>query len=302
LPSAQPQQASAPPGHNLPTETAQATANSAEAPDALNPAERVFVVAANLDITAPASGQECSLTAGDVVMRLSDTPDGNQNVTASIQSSKQGDCVTGQTVAIGVQDLQEMHNQFREQLDSGLKTLADKGGIGGLPKPPDTATTVGEVPPPTPDAGAADQLEALQVQADQTEYEVAEQVQNSGDLKTALALFQVLAEKPGCVQAQAQVSAQQVTRLIADANSSGCCVSGTVARPGRGVGILNGRPYPAAHTADTPRAGQAMRSTRASALMRARRTGSLPANSLRSKPAPSKPAAPPTPPRAPVPK
>ena len=122
------------------------------------------MVASNLDVTAPASGQECSLTAGDVVMRLSDTPDNNQNVTASVQSSKQGDCAAGQTVAIGVQDLQEMHNQFREQLDSGLKTLADKAGTGGLPKAPDTATTSGRSSAagarlggsgPTPGAAAA---------------------------------------------------------------------------------------------------------------------------------------------------
>jgi hypothetical protein len=150
----------------------QAAPSSDQVPDALNPGERVFVVATTLDVTVPASGQECSLTPGDVVMRLSDTPDANQNVTASVQSSKQADCATGQTVAIGVQDLQEMHNQFREQLDAGLKTLADKGGTGGLPKAPDTATTGGEVPAPTPDPGVADQLQAQQQQADQTETQV----------------------------------------------------------------------------------------------------------------------------------
>jgi hypothetical protein len=155
----------------------QAAPSSVQVPDALNPAERVFVVASNLDVTATASGQECSLTPGDVVMRLSDTPDNNQNVAASVQSSKKGDCATGQTVAVGVQDLQEMHNQFREQLDSGLKTLADKGGTGGLPKAPDTATTNGEVPPPTPDSGAADQLQGQQQQADQTEAQAAQNYQ-----------------------------------------------------------------------------------------------------------------------------
>jgi hypothetical protein len=155
----------------------QAAPSSDQVPDALNPAERVFVVATNLDVTVPDSAQECSLTPGDVLMRLSDTPDDNQNVTASVQSSKAGDCPTGQTVVIGVQDLQEMHNQFRAQLDSGLKTLADKGGTGGLPKPPDTATTNGEVPPPAPDSAAADQLQAQQQQADQTEAQAAQNYQ-----------------------------------------------------------------------------------------------------------------------------
>jgi hypothetical protein len=141
-------------------------------PDALNPSERVFVVASTLDVTTAGDGQECGLTAGDVVMRLADTPDNNQNVTASIQSSKKGDCAAGQTVAISVQDLQEMHNHFREQLDSGLKTLADNSGKNGLPQAPDTRTTGGEVPAPPPDAGAADQLQAQQQQADQTDAQV----------------------------------------------------------------------------------------------------------------------------------
>jgi hypothetical protein len=141
-----------------------------QVPEALNPAERVFVVASTLDVTA--GGQECGLTAGDVLMRLADTPDDNQNVTASVQSSKKGDCAAGQTVTVSVQDLQEMHNHFREQLDSGLKTLAENAGTNGLPSAPDTGTTPGEVPAPPPDQGAADQLQAVQQQADQTEAQV----------------------------------------------------------------------------------------------------------------------------------
>jgi len=157
----------------------QAAPSSDQVPDALNPGERVFVVASTLDVMTPDGGQECSLTPGDVVMRLSDAPDGSQNVTASVQSSKRADCATGQTVAVSVQDLQEMHNQFRAQLDSGLKTLADKGGTGGLPRAPDTATMSGEVPPPAPDSGVADQLQAQQQQADQTEAQVQQAPSNN---------------------------------------------------------------------------------------------------------------------------
>ena len=155
--------------------TAQPAPSSTQVPDALNPAERVFVVSSSLDVTN-ANGQECSLTAGDVVMRMTDSPDDNQNVSASVQSSKQSDCGTGQTVAIGVQDLQEMHNQFRQQLDSGLKTLASNAGKGGLPQAPTTATTPGEVPAPAADPSAAAQLTSAQQDADQTE----QAVQQSG--------------------------------------------------------------------------------------------------------------------------
>jgi uncharacterized cupin superfamily protein len=143
-------------------------APASDVPDALSGTERVFIVASNLDVTAD-NGQECNLTPGDVVMRITDDPDANQNVKASVQSSKKADCSTGLTVAIGVQDLQEMHNHFREQLDSGLQALADNGGKGSLPKAPDTATRAGEVPQPAPDSGAAKQLAAQQQQAEQVE-------------------------------------------------------------------------------------------------------------------------------------
>jgi len=158
------------PGAPAPPPPAPAAPSGEQVPDALNPSERVFVVATNLDLTA--GGQECAVTPGDVLMRLSDTPDADQNVTASVQSSKKGDCAAGQTVTVAVNDLQEMHNHFREQLDSGLQKLADNAGKNGLPGAPDTGTTPGEVPAPPPDQGAADQLQAQQQQADQVEAEV----------------------------------------------------------------------------------------------------------------------------------
>jgi hypothetical protein len=158
----------------------QTASSSDQTPDALNPAERVFIVSSSLDATAADSGEECALTPGDVLMRLTDTPDSNQDVTASVQSSKSGDCASGKTVAVGVQDLQEMHNQFRAQLDTGLKTLASDSGKGGLPKAPDTTTTGGEVPPPAPDADAAAQLTSTQQQADQAEKDVQQSAAGPG--------------------------------------------------------------------------------------------------------------------------
>jgi len=149
----------------------QPAPTGAQVPDALNPAERVFIVSNSLDVAA-ADGQECALTPGDVVMRMSDSSDENQSVAASVQSSKQSDCARGATVAVDVQDLQEMHNQFRQQLDAGLKTLASNSGKGGLPRAPDTSTTNGEVPPPAADANAAAQVSSAQQDANQTEQAV----------------------------------------------------------------------------------------------------------------------------------
>jgi hypothetical protein len=116
-----------------------------------------------------AAGQECSLTPGDVIMRLTDMPDENQNVMASVSSSKQTDCSMGSTVTVSVQALQEMHNRFREGIDSGLGMLAQNQGKGGLPVAPDIGTSPGEVPQPAPDPNVATALQAQQNAADQNE-------------------------------------------------------------------------------------------------------------------------------------
>jgi hypothetical protein len=149
----------------------QSAAGDAQTPDALNPAERIFIVHVNVE-AASAAGKECQLTPGDVVMRMTDTPDENQNVNASVQSSKKTDCASGQTIVIAVQELQEMHNQFRQHVDSGLTTLASNAGKGGLPQAPDATTTAGEVPAPKPISGAASQLAGAQQEADATEQAV----------------------------------------------------------------------------------------------------------------------------------
>jgi hypothetical protein len=130
-----------------------AAPTSEQAPSALDPAVRVFVVSSAIDVAA--GSQECSLTPGDIVTRIDDTPDVNQNVSALVTASKKTDCPTGEKVAVSVQDLQEMHNQFRVQLDSGLKTLAENQARG-LPKGPATgARPVAEgTTDPVPDAEA----------------------------------------------------------------------------------------------------------------------------------------------------
>jgi hypothetical protein len=154
--------------------------SSAEAPPgALDPARRLFVVSGNL--AAPTvDGQDCELTAGDIITRLDDTPDNNNNVRVSVSSSKGNDCRVGSTLMVGVSDLQDMQNQFREQMDSGLKTLADNSGKGGLPPAPDTGTSAGEVPPPPPDANVDSALQAQQQAANQTEAQIQQEAAQGG--------------------------------------------------------------------------------------------------------------------------
>lgn len=163
--AAQPQPATAPPAQG-----GNAEAGPEETPAALDPEQRVFIVATNLDLAG--DNGECTVTAGDVLMRTGNTPDGNNRVGVTVVSSKQGDCAVSTNSDVEVTELQEMHNHFREKLDNGLKTLADNSGKNGLPKAPDTATSNGEVAPPTPDAGADADLQDQQKSAEQAEQDV----------------------------------------------------------------------------------------------------------------------------------
>src|SRR5579871_4665154 len=158
---------------------AQPAAATEEVPPALDPARRTFVVASDLAVTGT-DGQECQLTEGDVITRITDTPDGDRKVTASIAASKKSDCAKGKQVSVAVDDLQEMHNHFEEQLDNGMKELSSKQGTGGLPKAPDTSTVPSDVPPPPPDASAAKALDDQQANADQVEAQVVKEAFSQG--------------------------------------------------------------------------------------------------------------------------
>jgi hypothetical protein len=151
---------------------------SGQVPPALDPAMRTFIV--NAGVTAVLNGQECALTGGDVLTRLTDTPDADQTVNVSIGASKKGDCATGQTVAVKVDDLQEMYNHFQEQLNNGMGELAKKQGTGGIPAAPDTGTTPSDVPPPAADDTAAKALQDQQKAADQAEAQAKQEAAGSG--------------------------------------------------------------------------------------------------------------------------
>jgi hypothetical protein len=147
-----------------------ATPAGDQVPAALDPKIRIFVVSTDEDLTT-SDGTECGLTAGDVVYRTGDKPDDDNMVDATVKSSKKDECAVGATVGVSTDDLQEMHNQLRIQMDAGLKELADKQGKNGLPAAPDTKTQAGEVPAPTPDTSVSGDLEQQQKDADAAEAE-----------------------------------------------------------------------------------------------------------------------------------
>jgi hypothetical protein len=165
-------------GGQPPATQASATPAAEEVPPALDPARRTFVVASDLAVVG--DGQECQLTSGDVITRISDTPDDDRKVTVSVSASKKTDCAAGKQVAVAVDDLEEMHNHFQEQLDNGMKDLAAKQGTGGLPKAPDTSTVASDVPPPPADASAEKTLQDQQAAADQTEAQVVKEAFSQG--------------------------------------------------------------------------------------------------------------------------
>ncbi|MGB7282348.1 MAG: hypothetical protein WBE13_08820 [Candidatus Acidiferrum sp.] len=154
------------------------TTSTDQVPAALDPAHRTFVVSAVLN-PAMADGTECSLTPGDVLTRIQDTPDANQNVTVLVSSSQKGDCASGSQVPVAVQDLQDMQNDFRAKIDEGLNQMAQNQGKNGMPSGPAAdkkASPDGQV---QADLTVGDDLKAQQSTADQTEQDV-KQASSSG--------------------------------------------------------------------------------------------------------------------------
>jgi hypothetical protein len=98
----------------------------------------------------------------------------------SVSNSKGNDCHAGATLLLAVSDLQDMHNHVQEQMDAGLKTLADNSGKAGLPAAPDTGTSPGEVPPPPPDPNVLSAMAAQQDAANQAEGQVQQEVAQGG--------------------------------------------------------------------------------------------------------------------------
>jgi hypothetical protein len=148
-----------------------------ERPAALDPNHRVFVVFSVLE--AGASGDTCSLTSSDVVKRIEDALDSDNTVAVRILASKRGDCAIGSQVRVQLTDLNDMLNHLREQVDAGMKILAEKQGKDGLPVAPPANPRAVPEGTAAPDPAAAADLQKQEQEADQTEKEVQQEA--SGD-------------------------------------------------------------------------------------------------------------------------
>ena len=158
-----------------PTSALPAPATGADVPPpALK--QRVFIVSASLDVGSPSGDQTCALTAGDIIERTpgqSITSDGK--IAVNVMSSKPGDCPAEFATRIDVAVLQDMQNQFKEQLASGMATLASNQGKA-LPAGPAAnprPTSDGQAPPnATNDVQARELVAKLNQEADQTEADI----------------------------------------------------------------------------------------------------------------------------------
>jgi hypothetical protein len=103
-------------------------------PGAMDPRYRVFLV--STPVTVPGPNGDCTLTQGDVIQRTSDTisPDGRVGVV--VLSSKSAACPAQMQTSIDFLALQDMNNQFREQVQMALEQLAKSQGTNGIPPAP----------------------------------------------------------------------------------------------------------------------------------------------------------------------
>jgi len=139
-------------------------------PPALDPNQRTFVVSSNLTVTVPPDAG-CALSGGDIIYRSGDLQtDGKIPVT--VLSSKPGDCKANSSTSVELAALQDMLNQFRQQIAAGMDTLASKEGQDGIPPGPaaNPVRTADGQAQPAPDVQTA--LAQLNQEADQTENDI----------------------------------------------------------------------------------------------------------------------------------
>ena len=142
-----------------------------------------FVVASSM-VVMDTTGQECSITQGDVVlMSGTSLADGNM-VPVQVRASKNKECAKGSMVAMSLEDLQDMENHMRATIDQGLVDLQSHPGQGGLPTPPREALAApvqaafASAAPPV-DANVSTELIQEAHNADQVEQQVVTESQSA---------------------------------------------------------------------------------------------------------------------------
>ncbi len=147
------------------------------APKTLFGTGQVFVVSAPLDVASD-NGEECSLNSGDVLRLESAPAEGVESVGLYVVSSRRSSCPANSMVTVALNDLQEMNNDMRERLYSGLDTLRQNEGADGIPAAPEDAMSLPRFSEAagltTDDENLVSMLQNQQSEADQAEKELLE--------------------------------------------------------------------------------------------------------------------------------
>jgi len=141
-----------------------------QVPPSLDPRFKLFIAFSSLSLDT--NDGTCALTAGDIVRRTADKPDANNTVAVEVASSKKDDCAMGTASRIALDDLEEMHDSFRQKIDDGLKSLSEKQGKGGIPSGPAAVVHPQPEGEATPDPAVESDLKKQQQAADATEKDV----------------------------------------------------------------------------------------------------------------------------------
>jgi hypothetical protein len=120
---------------------------------------RIFLVPTGT--VAYVGGQERLLPEGDVLqLRGAPAPDATY-ADVVVLASRDPNVPQGSVVSVSLQDLQEMQNRMRANIDAGLGDLQAHQGQGGLPPVPPQTLGTSDAPfagAVQPDAGAAGEL------------------------------------------------------------------------------------------------------------------------------------------------
>jgi hypothetical protein len=141
----------------------------------------IFVAGHDLDVV-DAGGTECALSEGDAIQLAGQTAPDAQAATLAVLASKGGkECPKGDTVSVGLTDLQDMQNHMRETIDQGMKELQAKQGQGGLPAAPASAKAApvespmaAIAPPPPPEDEVKAEINQQSQEADKAEKEAGD--------------------------------------------------------------------------------------------------------------------------------
>lgn len=141
-----------------------------QTPPSLDPDFTVFVVSTDLNVTI--NDDTCALTPGDFIHREVDAPGSDGAVAVKVVGSKKEDCPVGTDTRIQLEDLNDMYNHFREQLDAGMKELSEKQGKNGIPASPAPGGKANPEGQAAPDLTTQSELDKAQAEADDAEKDV----------------------------------------------------------------------------------------------------------------------------------